>query len=151
MVVCQILDNNNNNEHFTAPKTPNQIFCLLLKHYFFLPLTTGVVGSKQEPGTNGGVSAAVKDAAGETADQGAPSASAVLGKIPATMNFEFLEMLIENILDSSSSSATQAFTLELLPDTVSAVVTFQSQQGKGHMHIRLLCIKWQISKGATYL
>ncbi|XP_075904598.1 poly(ADP-ribose) polymerase family member 14-related sequence 1 isoform X2 [Nelusetta ayraudi] len=87
-----------------------------------------VVESKQQPRTDGSACAAVRDVAGETADEGAHSASAVLGKIPATMNFEFLEMLIENILDSSSSSATRAFTLELLPDTSSAVVTFQSEQ-----------------------
>lgn len=87
-----------------------------------------VVESKQQPRTDESACAAVSDVAGETADEGAHSASAVLGKIPATMNFEFLEMLIENILDSSSSSATRAFTLELLPDASSAVVTLQSEQ-----------------------
>lgn len=74
--------------------------------------------------------AAERDAAGEPADA-VHSSSAVLGKIAATMNFEFLEMLIENILDASSSSPARAFTLELLTDTSSAVVTFQSEQGKG--------------------
>lgn len=115
------------------PKTSNQIFFLLHKQNLSPPpLTAGVVvESKQQPRTDESACAAVRDVAGETADEGAHSASAVLGKIPATMNFEFLEMLIENILDSSSSSATRAFTLELLPDISSAVVTFQSEQGKG--------------------
>lgn len=59
------------------------------------------------------------------------SASAVLGKIPDSMNLEFLKMLVENILVSGSRSATGTFALELLPDISSAVVTFQSKKGKG--------------------
>lgn len=94
----------------------------------FSPLTVGVVGNSQQPGTD--VREAEKATAGETTDKVAHSTSAVMGKIPESMNFEFLEMLIENILDSTSSSATRGFTLELIPDTPSAVVTFRSDQGK---------------------
>lgn len=68
--------------------------------------------------------------AAETKDKVVHATSAVVGKIPESMNFEFLEMLIENILDFSSPSASQAFTLELIPDTPTAVVTFQSEQGR---------------------
>lgn len=72
----------------------------------------------------------MRDAAGEATEGGVSSASAVLEKIPQTFNLEFLEMLVENILDDHSSSAPGAFSLELLPDTSLAVVTFQSEQGK---------------------
>lgn len=55
------------------------------------------------------------------------STSAVLGNIPETLNQEFLEMLVENILkDPDHPSATQSFTLEVIPNISSAVVTFQS-------------------------
>ncbi|XP_056293566.1 poly(ADP-ribose) polymerase family member 14-related sequence 1 isoform X3 [Pseudoliparis swirei] len=63
----------------------------------------------------------------EAADEGPSATSAVLGNIPENANKEFLEMLVENVLkDSDSQSATQDFTLEVLPDISSAVVTFQS-------------------------
>ncbi|TNN79433.1 Poly [ADP-ribose] polymerase 14 [Liparis tanakae] len=63
----------------------------------------------------------------EAADEGPSATSAVLGNIPENANKEFLEMLVENVLkDSDSQSATQEFTLEVLPDISSAVVTFQS-------------------------
>ncbi|XP_042351029.1 poly(ADP-ribose) polymerase family member 14-related sequence 1 [Plectropomus leopardus] len=53
--------------------------------------------------------------------------SAVLGNIPETLNQEFLEMLVENVLKNPDSpAATQSFTLEVIPDISSAVVTFQS-------------------------
>ncbi|XP_024270555.1 poly(ADP-ribose) polymerase family member 14-related sequence 1 isoform X2 [Oncorhynchus tshawytscha] len=63
------------------------------------------------------------------------STSAVLGNIEESMNKEFLEMLIENILSayntsgSDSPTATQTFSLEILTpvlDTGLAVVTFQN-------------------------
>ncbi|XP_028289542.1 poly(ADP-ribose) polymerase family member 14-related sequence 1 [Parambassis ranga] len=54
------------------------------------------------------------------ADEDLCSTSAVIGNIPNTLNQEFLEMLVENISKDAS------FTLELLPDISSAVVTFQS-------------------------
>ena len=58
------------------------------------------------------------------------STSAVIGNIPQDMGKEFLEMLVENILKHSESSATsQNFTLEILSDSSSAVVTFQSGKG----------------------
>ncbi|XP_044073695.1 poly(ADP-ribose) polymerase family member 14-related sequence 1 isoform X2 [Siniperca chuatsi] len=63
----------------------------------------------------------------ETAEEDFCSTSAVLGNIPETVNREFLEMLVENILkDPDSPSASQSFTLEVIPTISSAVVTFQS-------------------------
>ncbi|XP_034150940.1 poly(ADP-ribose) polymerase family member 14-related sequence 1 isoform X2 [Esox lucius] len=60
------------------------------------------------------------------------STSVVLGNIEKSMNQEFLEMLIENILSahntSGCDSATELFSLEILQpalDTSLAVVTFQ--------------------------
>ncbi|XP_062312355.1 protein mono-ADP-ribosyltransferase PARP14-like isoform X2 [Osmerus eperlanus] len=59
------------------------------------------------------------------------STSSVLGNVKE--NQEFLEMLVENILSSlgsgsDSPSASETFSLEILPDTGMAVVTFQSVQ-----------------------
>ncbi|XP_070693875.1 poly(ADP-ribose) polymerase family member 14-related sequence 1 [Pempheris klunzingeri] len=69
----------------------------------------------------------VKGRDDETADEELCSTSAVLENIPVTLNQEFLEMLVENILkDPFSQSATQSFTLEVIPGISSAVVTFQS-------------------------
>lgn len=66
----------------------------------------------------------------EKEEQG--STSSVLGNVKE--NQEFLEMLVENILSSlgsgsDSPSASETFSLEILPDTAMAVVTFQSVQG----------------------
>ena len=45
-------------------------------------------------------------------------------------------MLVENVLkDLSSSSASQDFVLEVIPDISSAVVTFQSEKGT-----QLICV-----------
>ncbi|XP_046902162.1 poly(ADP-ribose) polymerase family member 14-related sequence 1 isoform X2 [Hypomesus transpacificus] len=65
----------------------------------------------------------------EKEEQG--STSSVLGNVKE--NQEFLEMLVENILSSlgsgsDSPSASETFSLEILPDTAMAVVTFQSVQ-----------------------
>lgn len=47
-------------------------------------------------------------------------------------------MLVENILkDPDSPSASQTFTLEVIPDMASVVVTFQS--GKG-THLLCVCL-----------
>ncbi|XP_041856787.1 poly(ADP-ribose) polymerase family member 14-related sequence 1 isoform X2 [Melanotaenia boesemani] len=55
------------------------------------------------------------------------STSAVFENIPDNVSQEFLEMLVENVLkDLSSSSSSQDFMLEVIPDISSAVVTFQS-------------------------
>ncbi|XP_045909324.1 poly(ADP-ribose) polymerase family member 14-related sequence 1 [Micropterus dolomieu] len=63
----------------------------------------------------------------ETAEEELCSTSAVLGKIPETLNLEFLEMLVENILKDPDAPATsQSFHLEVIPGTSSVVVTFQS-------------------------
>lgn len=63
----------------------------------------------------------------DSADEEQCFRSAVLGNIPDSVTPEFLEMLVENILkDLSSSSDSQDYTLELIPDISSAVVTFQS-------------------------
>lgn len=78
----------------------------------------------------------------EAAGEELCSTSAVLGNIPETLSQEFLEMLVENVLkDPDSPSASQSFTLEVIPNISSAVVTFQS--GKG---THLLCVFINSSK-----
>ncbi|XP_040913508.1 poly(ADP-ribose) polymerase family member 14-related sequence 1 [Toxotes jaculatrix] len=63
----------------------------------------------------------------DRADEELCSTSAVLENIPESLNQEFLEMLVENVLkDSESSAASERFTLEVIPGSSSAVVTFQS-------------------------
>ena len=58
------------------------------------------------------------------------STTAVLGNIQKSMSQDFLEMLVENIVkDLDSPSASENYTLELIPDISSAVVTFQSGKG----------------------
>ncbi|KAG7233895.1 hypothetical protein INR49_006457 [Caranx melampygus] len=57
------------------------------------------------------------------------STLSVLGNIPESFGKEFLEMLVENVLkDLDSSTASQDFTLEVLPAISSAVVTFKSEK-----------------------
>ncbi|KAM8855349.1 poly(ADP-ribose) polymerase family member 14-related sequence 1 [Spinachia spinachia] len=58
------------------------------------------------------------------------STSAVLGNIPETTNEELLNMLVVNVLkkDPDPSSPPQSFTLELIRDISSAVVTFKSRK-----------------------
>lgn len=61
------------------------------------------------------------------------STSAVLGNIQESMNQAFLEMLVENIMNaqtSASPTASQRFSLEILPDISMAVVIFQNVKGK---------------------
>ncbi|XP_034742022.1 poly(ADP-ribose) polymerase family member 14-related sequence 1 isoform X2 [Etheostoma cragini] len=93
--------------------------------------TSNVAVINKQLSTNEGTPAAVhseaKGGEDETADQELCSTSAVLENIPEKLNQEFLEMLVENILkDPDSSSASQSFTLEVIPGIASAVVTFQS-------------------------
>lgn len=73
----------------------------------------------------------------DSADEEQSSKSAVLGNIPDSVTTEFLEMLVENILkDLSSLSDSQDYTLELIPDISSAVVTLQSGKGT-HLFMHL--------------
>ena len=66
----------------------------------------------------------------ETADKELSSTSAVIGNVSETLSQELLEMLVENILKGSDSpSASETFTLEVIPDISSAVVTLQSGKG----------------------
>ncbi len=87
----------------------------------------------------------------ESADEELCSTSAVLENIPERLNQEFLEMLVENVLkDPDSPSASQSFTLEVIPGTSSAVVTFQS--GKG-THLVCVCVfvcVLVVPKSSTY-
>ncbi|KAM4561029.1 poly(ADP-ribose) polymerase family member 14-related sequence 1 isoform 2-T2 [Fundulus diaphanus] len=63
---------------------------------------------------------------GDSADEELCSTSAVLGNIPESATFEFLDMLVENISrEFSSPTASEGYTLEVIPDISSAVVTFQ--------------------------
>lgn len=66
-----------------------------------------------------------------TADEEQCTTSAVLGNIPERLSQEFLVMLVENILKVPDfPSASQRFTLEVIPGISTAVVTFQSGKGK---------------------
>ncbi|KAK2839529.1 hypothetical protein Q5P01_013269 [Channa striata] len=63
----------------------------------------------------------------DTPNEESCSTMAVLGNIDETINKEYLEMLVENILkDHDSPSQSQSFTLEFIPGISSAVVTFQN-------------------------
>ncbi|XP_056145432.1 poly(ADP-ribose) polymerase family member 14-related sequence 1 [Lampris incognitus] len=74
-----------------------------------------------------GVEAEVKSKEDKTAEEELCSTSAVLENVSHSFNFEFLEMLVENILKVSDSSATlQDFSLEVLSEFCCAVATFQS-------------------------
>ncbi|KAF7215051.1 poly(ADP-ribose) polymerase family member 14-related sequence 1 isoform X3 [Nothobranchius furzeri] len=66
----------------------------------------------------------------DTADGEPCSTSAVIENIPETLNKEYLEMLVENILKDLSSSAASRFTLEIIPDISCAVATFQNEKDK---------------------
>lgn len=62
------------------------------------------------------------------------STSAVLENASENMNQEFLEMLVENILNactsgSESPTEEQNFSVESLPDVAMAVVTFKRREG----------------------
>ena len=100
-----------------------------------VPLTADVAVNNKQPSSDECTPAAevqteVKDRDVDTADEEPCCTSAVLGNIPVTLNQEFLEMLVENVVkDPDSPSATQSFTLELIPDISSAVVTFQGGKG----------------------
>ncbi|RVE58381.1 hypothetical protein OJAV_G00209100 [Oryzias javanicus] len=61
----------------------------------------------------------------DTAEEELCSTSAVLENVPAETGQEFLEMLVENVLKGLSSSS-QKFSLEMIPEISSAVVTFQT-------------------------
>ncbi|XP_041663634.1 poly(ADP-ribose) polymerase family member 14-related sequence 1 isoform X2 [Cheilinus undulatus] len=59
------------------------------------------------------------------------STQAVIEKIPVSVNQEYLEMLVENVFKNTDSpSASQSFTLDVLPAISSAVVTFKSENKK---------------------
>ncbi|XP_068184872.1 poly(ADP-ribose) polymerase family member 14-related sequence 1 isoform X2 [Antennarius striatus] len=64
----------------------------------------------------------------ETEDEELNSTSVVLENIPARLSEEFVEMMVESIINSAlePSSTSQKFTLEFIPDLSSAVVTFQT-------------------------
>lgn len=70
------------------------------------------------------------------------STSAVLGNIPENLGQEFLEMLVENILDLDAPTASQAHTLEVIPAISSAVVTFQSEKGTP---LACVCVRGGVS------
>ncbi|XP_035860523.1 poly(ADP-ribose) polymerase family member 14-related sequence 1 isoform X2 [Sander lucioperca] len=83
--------------------------------------------SSADEGTPAVVHSEVKSREDEAANEELCSTSAVIENIPENLNQEFLEMLVENILkDPDSPSASQSFTLEVIPGIASAVVTFQS-------------------------
>ncbi|KAL6101260.1 parp14 [Pungitius sinensis] len=70
------------------------------------------------------------------------STSAVVGNIPETTNEEFLNMLVVNVLKKDADSSSAPFTLELIRDISSAVVTFKS--GKENTDFVMRCPKNRI-------
>ena len=72
------------------------------------------------------------------------STSAVLENVPQDMSKDFVEMLVENICKNfqSQMKTQHEFSLEILSDLCSAVVTFSS--GKGcHLFFVILKIHYQ--------
>ncbi|XP_060909810.1 poly(ADP-ribose) polymerase family member 14-related sequence 1 isoform X2 [Labrus mixtus] len=69
----------------------------------------------------------VKGGDDEAEDEELCSTLAVIENIPETVNKEFLEMLVENVLKiSDSESVNKRYSLEVIPTISSAVVTFKS-------------------------
>lgn len=68
------------------------------------------------------------DRSPDTEEEELCSTSAVLENISAETSQEFLEMLVENVLKGLRLSS-QKFSLEMLPEISSAVVTFQTGAG----------------------
>uniref|UniRef100_UPI003AB08C90 poly(ADP-ribose) polymerase family member 14-related sequence 1 n=1 Tax=Centroberyx gerrardi TaxID=166262 RepID=UPI003AB08C90 len=105
--------------------------------------TSDDAANNKGTGGDGGTPAAVVQTETESrddemADDEPCSTSAVLGNIPQSMNREFLDMLVENILkDPDSPTTSKKFSLEVLPDISSAVVTFQS--GKENTNFLTSC------------
>ncbi|XP_045575841.1 protein mono-ADP-ribosyltransferase PARP14 isoform X1 [Salmo salar] len=85
---------------------------------------------KDLPESGDGETACPEDSASAATDKTElQSTSAVLGNIQESMNQSFLEMLVENIMNaqtSASPTASQRFSLEILPDISMAIVTFQN-------------------------
>uniref|UniRef100_A0A3B3CK32 Poly [ADP-ribose] polymerase n=1 Tax=Oryzias melastigma TaxID=30732 RepID=A0A3B3CK32_ORYME len=61
----------------------------------------------------------------DSAEEELSSTSVVLENVPEETSQEFLEMLVENVLKGLGSSS-QKFSLEMIPEISSAVVTFQT-------------------------
>ncbi|XP_030613963.1 protein mono-ADP-ribosyltransferase PARP14-like [Archocentrus centrarchus] len=88
---------------------------------------TNKLSSTDESRTAAKVQRESKGKENDTVDEALRSTSALLGNIPNNINQEVLKMLVENIVKThDSTSSSQSFTLEVLPDISSAVVTFQS-------------------------
>ncbi|XP_030614073.1 protein mono-ADP-ribosyltransferase PARP14-like [Archocentrus centrarchus] len=88
---------------------------------------TNKLSSTDESSTAAKVQRESKGKENDTVGEALRSTSALLGNIPNNINQEVLKMLVENILKThDSKSSSQSFTLEVLPDISSAVVTFQS-------------------------
>uniref|UniRef100_UPI0037E7907B poly(ADP-ribose) polymerase family member 14-related sequence 1 isoform X1 n=1 Tax=Semicossyphus pulcher TaxID=241346 RepID=UPI0037E7907B len=83
--------------------------------------------STGEPKPAAKVQTEVKGGNDEAEDEELCSTLAVLENIPENVNQEYLEMLVENVLkDPDNPSVIEIFTLEVLPGTSSAVVTFKT-------------------------
>lgn len=96
--------------------------------------SSAAVVPKDLPESGDGETACPEDSASAATDKTElQSTSAVLGNIQESMNQSFLEMLVENIMNaqtSASPTASQRFSLEILPDISMAIVTFQNVKGK---------------------
>lgn len=65
----------------------------------------------------------------DPADEELTSTSAVLENIPESVNQEFIEMLVENVIKDLSSTTASNFSLEIILDGSFGVVTFQNGKG----------------------
>ncbi|XP_017276145.1 poly(ADP-ribose) polymerase family member 14-related sequence 1 [Kryptolebias marmoratus] len=79
------------------------------------------------------------DAADDATDEELCSTSAVLENIPDSVNQEFLEMLVENVIKDLTSTTASLFTLEVIPEGSCGVVTFQN--GKDNSDFIAKCPK----------
>lgn len=86
--------------------------------------------SVEEPKPTAEAQTEAKGGDDSVADEELCSTSSILGNVSETLNQEFLEMLVENVLKNPDSPCdSQNFTLETFPDISSTVVTFQSAEG----------------------
>ena len=65
----------------------------------------------------------------QTEESALGSTSAVLENVPPDMSKDIMEMLVENIYFKSQINTQPDFSLEMLSDICSAVITFSSTKG----------------------
>lgn len=81
---------------------------------------------KNTPGPSPGPRAGGEENEEEGSEEEAASTASLLGNIPVSMNQEFVEMLVENILKKPDEAAPEGVTVEMIPGTKTAVVNFKT-------------------------